>query len=103
MSTFSTLKLPFTSVYTVHLEGSRHHHEQFTLREWGVRSHGPHLCRSGFSREVEQRMCLCVVGGEWVEEREKGEGRETLKELRLASLGPGGQASRLHSGKSFQT
>lgn len=62
-----------------------------------------HICIGQGSPGEWNRGYACVVGGERVEEREKGEGRETLKDLRLASLGPGGQASRLHSGKSFQT
>lgn len=74
MSSFSTLKLPFTSFYTVSLEGNYHHHEQFTLREWGVRSYGPYLYQSGFSREIEQRLCMHVGGGRVGREGERGKG-----------------------------
>ena len=44
------------------------------------------------------------VGGEWAEGEKGGREREThFKDLRLASLEPGGQASSPNSGKSFQT
>lgn len=64
-----------------------------------------HICISQSSPGKWNRGYACMwVGGEWAEREKGGREREThFKDLRLASLEPGGQANRPNSGKSFQT